>query len=299
MVEVKLSGTGGKARGAKSTPIRNRPQWRFLSFIAQLHRIEFMADIKIPREQFRQLSKGKPSPYCFQIRKRNQVLFYFGANHSHDPKNKQYPILRKYWEKFLAVGGSSKLVVVEGELHKLESDEAVAIQRGSEGALITTLAHRQRVRVVCPDFSKEKIVALTRKKFSEDYIQYYWFAHLIDAWYRHNPKPNFEKWMKGAMSYYSKQLGLKSFNLLRLKKVHAKIFKKPFNYRNKKFFNTVINPNELKTVINQIPRMASDVRDVMIIWRIKKEWDAGKNFFVVYGSGHAFLQEGILKKMLT
>jgi len=266
--------------------------------MAQLHRIEFMADIKIPREKFRQLSKGKPSPYCFQIKKRDQVLFYFGANHSHDPKNKQYPILRKYWEKFLTIAGSSKLVVVEGELHTLESDEIVAIQRGSESALITTLAHREHIRVICPDFSKEKIVALTRKKFSEDYIQYYWFAHLIDAWHLHNPKSNFEKWMQGAMSAYSKKLGLKRFNLARLKTLHAKIFKKPFNYHNMKFFNMVTGPNDLKTVINQVPRMASDVRDVMIIRRIKKEWDAGKSLFVVYGSGHAFVQEGILKKIL-
>jgi hypothetical protein len=37
--------------------LESRSQGRFLSFMAQLHRMKFMADITIPRDNFRQLSK--------------------------------------------------------------------------------------------------------------------------------------------------------------------------------------------------------------------------------------------------
>src|SRR3989344_1041153 len=93
----------------------------------------------LPREKYVEVSKQcGPSPFTFEIENEKQVLFYFAANHSHDPNNHQYPILREYWERFLkATEGKEKIVLVEGGARPVETDEDASIKRGAEASLIT------------------------------------------------------------------------------------------------------------------------------------------------------------------
>ena len=254
--------------------------------------------MKIPREQYQELSAGKSIPYTFEIKKDSQVLFYFGANHSRDPRDKQYPVLRKYWKKFLTQK-DKKLVFVEGVLRNPRLTEKEAIQTGSEGSYITVLAARKKIPIICPEPSRKDIITLLRRKFTEDQILYYEFASLIDHWRRGKPKPEFMTWIKAVMAQESAKLNAKNLTLEHMTKIHRRIFKKAFNHRQPKFFNHIINPNRTDSIINQVARMSSDIRERVIIKQIKKEWDSGHSLFVVYGSGHAFIQEPILRKLLT
>jgi len=66
-------------------------------------------DLLLPREQYEEESKKYgASPFTFEIENEKQVLFYFGSNHSRDPKNRQYPILKNYWERFLKTSNRKK-----------------------------------------------------------------------------------------------------------------------------------------------------------------------------------------------
>jgi hypothetical protein len=105
-------------------------------------------NLLLPREKYAEVSKQYgQSPFTFEIEKEGQILFYFGSNHSHDQNNHQYPILRKYWDRFLVTTeGKDKIVLVEGGSRKVEKDEETAITRGAEASFVTLLAHKSNIR---------------------------------------------------------------------------------------------------------------------------------------------------------
>ncbi len=254
--------------------------------------------MKVDREKYEELSRGKPVPYCFEIKKRNQVLFYFGANHSHDPKDKQYSILRKFWKTFLKTRSTKKLVVIEGNLRKVHANEKAAIESGAEGSVVTLWAHHANIPIICPEPSRDRVAAALKKEFSKDEIYYHWFAGLVDTWGRHNPRPDFKKWMAEVMAIYVRQFGWKDFTFPKMKAVHKRLLGKAFSLHNLRLFNRMVNPNRADTIVNQITRTSDDIRDAEILKRLRKEWGTGKSLFVVCGSGHSFLHEPILRGYL-
>jgi hypothetical protein len=254
--------------------------------------------MKINREKYEELRRGKSVPYCFEIKKGRQRLFYFGANHSHDPKNKQYPVLRAFWKKFLKTHSTEKLVVVEGSLRRAEKTEKAAVEHGSEGSIVTIWTRKSDIPIICPEPLGLKINKAIKKKFTKDEIYYLDFAHYADAWYRYNPQPDFTEYMTRTMAVSSRQFKRTDFTLPRMKAVHKKIFKKNFSLKDPKFFNRITNPNRTDTIVNRVAGMTSDIRDEAILKRIQKEWREGKSLFITYGSGHAFLHEPILRKIL-
>jgi homospermidine synthase len=115
----------------------------------------------LPREKYEEESRKYSGEYStFEIKTDKQALFYFGANHSRDPKNLQYPALKEYWQKFLKdTAGKEKIVLVEGSLRKLGKDKESAITKcGAEGGFITFLAHQAGVPIACPDISDEELI---------------------------------------------------------------------------------------------------------------------------------------------
>ncbi len=51
--------------------------------------------------------------------------------------------------------------------------------------------------------------------------------------------------------------------------------------------------------LNPVSSESSLIRDEHIVLEIKKNWDQGKSLFVIYGSGHAIVQEPALRKLLV
>lgn len=242
----------------------------------------------------------KKMPYSFTIKKNAQYLYYFGANHSHDPKNEEFPALREFWKEFLEKAGNKNGVVfVEGGLRKLVESEETAIKRDSESGFITFLANRARVPVHCPEPNPtgERINLL--KKFSKEEVQYYYFARVAHAWHRRDPKPNFEEYT----SHYLEQDKVDSkwedfdFSLEHMKLIHKKLFGTDFE-NNEQFSFQNINPTVENSVINKVARACSIYRNVHIVTEILKFWKEGKNIFVVFGGAHAVLQEPALRKLL-
>lgn len=70
----------------------------------------------------------KDIPFHFELSNKNQILYYFGSNHSRNPEDQQYIQLKSYWTKFInKVKNESAVVLIEGGLRKLRStaDEAI------------------------------------------------------------------------------------------------------------------------------------------------------------------------------
>ncbi|MCC7289883.1 hypothetical protein IT417_01360 [bacterium] len=256
----------------------------------------------LPREDYsREIQKYKDEFPVFEIIRPQQALFYFGANHSQDPKNSQYPFLKEYWRTFLeCTEGKEKIVLIEGGLRKLEEDEESAIiNSGSEGGLMTLLAHQENIPVACPDLND---MELTKGMIEEDRYKFllYRFLSWHDSFqrYRNSRKFNFEieaqQWCEAQSSrvVWEKL----EVSLPKLKELFKKLLGKEFNEKEKS--NDYVNPNIGGTVINKVAQTSSDLRDAYIVSEIKRYWSEGKCIFVVFGSGHLVIQRIALEVAL-
>lgn len=258
-----------------------------------------ISSLLLPREKYEEASKEYgPAPNTFEIEKENQSLFYFGANHSHDPKNKQYPILRDYWNRFLeTTEGKNRIVLVEGSLRPLENDEEAAIKRGSEGSLVTLWAHQKNIITACPDLSRKKLWG-ELLPFSKEETWLHDFLVWLNAFKTYPDPKNFEKSFK-KWAKYQKSLRLWEDldpSLDHIKELYKKFLGKEFNENENP--NNLINPNKTSTRINEIARMKSDLREVNIVSEVVRYWKEDKSVFIVFGNGHFIIQKPALEKLL-
>ncbi|GIW68094.1 MAG: hypothetical protein KatS3mg099_042 [Candidatus Parcubacteria bacterium] len=255
----------------------------------------------LPREEYEREARKYPGDYfVFERKTAEQVLYYFGANHSRDPKNPQYPALKKYWKEFLrATAGRERVVLIEGGLRKLERTEKTAITKaGAEGGLVTLLAHQAGVRVACPDIDEETLMEQS-SNLNKDEVLLYWFLSWLDNFQTHpEPKPDFEK----AALLHCRQTAKRKMwtdvdvSLPRLKHLYKQVLAKEFDETVSP--NDFINPNKTETPINKIARVFSDMRDAHIVTTIEKYWNESKNLFVVFGRGHLIIQKPALETLL-
>lgn len=261
-----------------------------------------VSTLLLPREKYTEVEQryGR-GPTTFEIEGKKQVLFYFGANHSRNPADPQYPALRKYWNRFLETTKRSKdkVVLVEGRLRPLIENEEEAIINGSEGSLITLLAHKASVPVACPDISDDNLIECL-PNLNKNEVLLYWFLNWLNNFQKHaDPKPDFEKSAKiWCENQKSRKLWKDTeISLPKLKELYKKILDK--NFDEKENPNDLVNPNKTETSINKIARALSDLRDTNIVTEIVRYWNEGKSIFIVFGRGHLIIQEPALRKLLS
>ncbi len=237
-------------------------------------------------------------PYTFIVSKEDQYLFYFGANHSCDPQNMQYPVLKKFWDQFVNQMQAQKkecVVLVEGSLRggPFVSEEDSIINGGGEGGLITFLANKHMIGIECPEPPEEYLYSKLIEKFSQDEIKYKTFAQQVLQFNRHkktDPELNFDCFI----SRYKEDQDY----LEKMKLIHVTLFNEPFNPHDEMFFYHITNPVETKTVINHVCRQASTMRDAYIVDYIKKLVRQNKNIFIAYGATHSIMQESALRNAM-
>lgn len=259
-----------------------------------------ISTLLLPREKYAEVEKSYGrSPTMFEIENDKQALFYFGANHSHNPADPQYPALKEYWNRFLeATKSKDKIVLIEGHLRPLIEDEEKAIVNDSEGSFITLLAHRADIPVACPDISDDEIMERLPDS-NKDEVLLYWFLSWLNNFQKHaDPKPDFEK---SVQMWCGNQKSRKiwkdtEISLSKIKELYERILGKDFDERENP--NDLVNPNKMGTPINKVARVQSDLRDANIAAEIVRYWNEGKSIFVIFGRGHLIIQEPALRKLL-
>jgi hypothetical protein len=245
-----------------------------------------------------------PTPYKYSIEKGGQILYYFGANHSHDPKNEQYPELRKFWEDFLnKTGDANSVVFVEGGKRPVNESEEQAIIEGGEANFITYLASQKEIETFSPEPPEKFRFNELLKKFTKEEIIYYEFARTTFQWNRftEGEQSNFEDYINKYLSRDKHNSGWDDFdfsieNMIRIQK---QMFDREFDKNDKDFFYKIINPTTDFSRINELSRFEdSEFRDRYILQQIEKSWLEGRNIFVVYGCSHAVMHEPALKKLV-
>ena len=239
-------------------------------------------------------------PYNFQIKKSGKLLYYFGANHSHNPKDEQYPLLKKYWKEFRSkTDPQNSVVIIEGGLRQVLNTEQEAIKRGAEADFITRLASKQKYNIVCPEPGRQMEMKRLLSKYSKEQIQYYYFARVVNQWGNLTDPPKFEDYVEGFLIADREESGWKDFDfsLNNMKKIHKSIFSGIFNKHHTTFFYSIINPAFRSTVINAYSQDKGCIRDAFIVKNILNEWNKGSNLFIVFGCTHAVMQESALRNL--
>ncbi len=254
-------------------------------------------NLLLPREKYAEVSKQYgQSPFTFEIEKGGQVLFYFGANHSNDPENHQYPVLREYWKKFLEkIEGKGKIVLVEGSLRPIANSEIEAIEKSSEGGWVTYFAHQENIPVACPDISSDDFAKMTPELDREQWFLTS-FLRWFDSFYKNKKsKVSLEK----ICEILKKKEYVEGVEVTpeRFKTLYKQYIGKDFNENESQ--NNLINPNREDAITNKLIKIHSDLREIKIIEEIERYWREGKSIFIAFGSGHLIIQKPALEKLLV
>lgn len=243
------------------------------------------------------------SPYIFESALNDQKLIFFGANHSRDPSNFQYPILAELWKTYSERFEPHKcIVLVEGGKRFYPEptlDEAVI--NGSEGSFISYLAFEKKIRIECPEPSRDIINTHLERSFSLDEIQYYYFARVVHQWSRFLDKPSFDDYIDKCLKHDEIENGWQNYDysFTHMMNLHKKFFRTKFDYHDSNFFYSHINPFMYTSVINEVSYDEGRYRDIHIVKEILKYLSLGLSPFAVFGSGHAVVQEQALKDFIT
>ncbi len=234
-------------------------------------------------------------PYFYQINKNKKMLYYLGTQHVFDINDAQVQKIKELWNKFLVKTKKENCIVLtEGGDCPVEESEEVAIKRYGEPGLVTYLAAKESIKSLSPEPDEQYEIEELLKKFNLEEVMYSRFVRLVSQWHRMGKKPNFEKYLEGYLQYYRNKFGkIFDFSLENFIKLHNKLHEHPFDLDNYECFFHDENPG-----INPVSTLSSEIRNVHIVSEIIKLWDEGKNIFIVFGSGHAIVQEPALKHLI-
>ena len=241
-------------------------------------------------------------PYTYVISHNGHYLYYFGARHSFDPEHPQFLELNAFWREFLEkTQRMNCLVLNEGGKRQTMPSEEAAISAGAEAGLITFLAAKEDIETYSPEPTKKEEIGEWLNVYSKEEVEYYFFSRAVCQWHKLLPRPDFQSYIAKPLLRHAKELGWKDFDfsLNHMKEVHKSLFGGKFNENDRQFFECIASPVYRTTIISQISNDLDINRNSYIVNKIKWFWHSGKNLFVVYGSGHAIVQEPALKKFLA
>lgn len=265
---------------------------------ANIHPMNDVHSLLMTYEDY--LKASSSNTYYFKIEKEGKYLFYFGSNHSRNPEDDQYCQIQKYWEDFSKiVDKSDASVFVEGGARNVSGRNIEEIiNSDAEAGFITYLA--EGYPVSSPEPSIKLLTDALLGRYTQEEIEYYYFARVVAQWGSIPSKPEFAEYIKPFLERDKEELQWNDFDfsLEQMKEIHTKLFKESFDENKTDFFLSISDPTNKSTVINCVSQDQGADRDAYIVNQILDEWEKGKSVFVVYGSTHAVIQEPALRKLL-
>jgi hypothetical protein len=233
------------------------------------------------REYWR-ANSGKP--YIIEINSQGKTLYYYGTyGHFYQVDHPMLLDVEKRFNEWLETSKEPRIVLVEGGTRKPPTARTEAMQQG-EAVFTSWLAESRGLEHLSPEVpeSRQRELLLAQG-FSEDEIQYYFFAICVNQYWDMNTKEPFEEYI---MRYLDSD-----FSLTHMYELHKQYWGRDFS----------IDPEfgiiEADSPIREIVDAAGVIRDVGIVEEIQDYWDEGYSMFIVFGGSHAVIQEPILQKL--
>ncbi|MES3004665.1 MAG: hypothetical protein V4690_00975 [Patescibacteria group bacterium] len=241
------------------------------------------------------------TPYILEISNEKQELVYLGVQHSTDIQNPQFETIEKHWRDFIKDKTTSEcVVVIESGLLSTNLVKEDAVIKQGESGLTVFLAQESGVEVLCFEPNRIEVMQSLLSKFSKEALFYHHVAQMLLQWNRYVNKPEFNSYIDKVIQNDKTRTGWDDldFSFDNIQKIHKSIFQNDIDINDKDFFNKIVNPHLDFSVINKISKSYTDIREVKIVEGIHEQWNLGKSIFVVYGCGHAIVQERALRELL-
>lgn len=240
-------------------------------------------------------------PYFYVIKKGEQFLYYFGADHSFDPTHPQFKLLEKQWRNFIKkTKKQSCILLIEIGVKKFNVENPKdAILKYGEPGLAAYLAKKDKINFKCPEPSIKQKTKELINSYKLDEVIYFYFIGILAQWYKLKSRPEFKKYATFILRQLKQELSWLNFDfsLTNLEKIHQNIFKEELNQNYERTIREAASPVEYNSTINEISRRNSMFRNRYIVKEIKKLWSKKKNIFIVYGASHAVIQRKELEKL--
>lgn len=252
-------------------------------------------------------------PYYFEITKGKQRLFFFGANHSHDPENEQYPILEEKWNEFVGkVDPQKTLIVTEGGGNRrIMNSKGEAILDGAEGSFIAYLGEQSEIASQSFEIKNKDLNNMLAKIFPKRFVVFHWFCNYANSWFHKGKKyeETFEQKINRSLKRDEVDLMWSDidFTYMGMLEVYKELFpNESLNENDGNLFYEFARPNgKVETkylpnpfIINDISRKATLMRDSYVVKGIYDKWQEGFSMFISFGSGHCIEQEPVLREIL-
>lgn len=252
-------------------------------------------------EEFRGRVEGDPGMYRFTVKSGSQRLFYCGFRHSMDPRDPQFARLEEFFREFVEAGELDKAVcLVEGGPRPLRNDpEQAIVESGGEGGLATYLAHLfglKHIEALEPE--PRALFEALRARFSLEEVGYAYWARHVALWHRSGCLVKLEQFVSGS-KLLSELMPLGcDLSEKRMELVHRRMFRRPLDLDDVRFFVHVTDPAQNACRINRILAEDAVRRDVFAVARILEHFRTGRSVFVVLGTVHAMMQEKPLVELI-
>lgn len=246
------------------------------------------------------------TPYFYIFRSRNQSLYYFGANHSRNSNHPQFNLLMEKWKEFvIETDGKKKAVIIEArELSKKWTTlKESIVERGEVGAGTYLAGESGSLLVFGEPEDSEIVNYLLDKKFSKEEILLFFESIAIKFWHNNKNKINksMQEFLSNHTNKYRKLLNWPDLiiSVELIDSVYKNIFNQELNIDDEKIFSQITTPVTISSSINELSRSQSVYRNEYILDQIEKYWQDDYNIFIIYGAGHAAMQEPVIRSLVN
>lgn len=243
---------------------------------------------------------GHSTPYTFEVLGNGKSIFYFGVRHSRNAEDPQWAQLESYWHKFLETNPGEKAALLEGPGGAVIDGISIedTTRRFGEVGRLMILSRASHTPITWADLSMQDEIAELSKLFEEKLVKYFIFVRTMGAWLRSGAMGSFDEVVEKAILSTAKRFP-SAPPLSFYAETHTQIFGREFSSTEQEILMRAAAPVYHDSIINDIARASSRLRNEHIISEIERNWNSGKSVFVLFGAGHAVIQEKALKTLST
>jgi hypothetical protein len=245
------------------------------------------------------------TPYLYTLGEGDNALTFVGARHSTDTNDEQFPLITEQFER-----AQPDVVLVEG-VHGLSGQAGTerlinglshheAIERGGEPVYAIKHALERNVPWLCPEPADGQLFKyLTRQLYTNDELVAWYTLRLLGQYHRRKEEVPFRAYLAPFLGYLKETTGWPAavVNAEAALQKAAQVLGHEVNLYNPdraaEYTDPIPWPQrwEQQTRFNEISRDAVAFRDRTIVRNVARELLAGRRVLVVYGAGHAVMQE--------
>lgn len=211
------------------------------------------------------------------IIKQKRVLI-FGATHTKDPHDPQIPQMEELWTEF-----HPTIALVEGRLGFLLPWFMNPVKQLGEGGWVKALAHKDGVKLMNWDLSKEALADSLQQDFTKEQIA---LQQILNPYFGNlrfgkpdSPESFIKAYLKRA-SFVGLQDSIRSVE--DVDRLWKKYFPSGPDWRN------TSDEYALPGYLSQMMATSNDIRNRQLVTIVKELTEKGERVFLICGSSHAY-----------